>query len=139
MTVLTPEQYGSMRSFVMKFILEGRRIDISDCSLLEFDSDAIGSLYSQLMVRRIKSDLNKTKGLTHLIMAKLGQSQNETSLESRRSLATIAKDVDCGSYKAAKTVIEMLLGKNFPVTQFIENPSVIEDVWLRNNVLECIA
>ena len=141
MTVLTPEQYGSMRSFVMKFILEGRRIDISDCSLLEFDADAIASLYSQLMVRRMKSD-PKNKyggGLTHVIMAKLGQSQNGTSMESRRSLATIAKELDCGSYKAAKTVIEMLLGKHFHVTQFIENPTVIEDVWLRNNVLECIA
>ena len=142
MTVLTPEQYGSMRSFVMKFILEGRRVDISDCSTLEFDADAIASLYSQLMVRRMKSD-PKNKygggGLTHMIMTKLGQHSPGTSWENRQSLAAIAKELDCGSYKAAKTVIEMLLGKNFPVMQFIENPDVIDDVWLRNNVLECIA
>ena len=139
-----------MRSFVMKFILEGRPITASNCCSVDFDADAVGSLYSQLMVRRIKNDANKTKGLIGLILSRLGRSSHggvaggdEGVVGSPKprslQLAAIAKEVNCGSYKAAKVVLESVLGKSVSVAQFIEQPSLLEDVWLRQNVLDCIA
>jgi len=145
MVVFTQEAYGSMRSFVMKFILEGRPIAASNCGSMDFDADAVGSLYSQLMVRRMKNDANKTKGLMGLILSRLGRnncgggSSGGGSTPRPPQLAAIAKELNCGSYKAAKVVLESVLGKGVSVAQFIEQPSLLEDVWLRQNVLDCIA
>ena len=134
--IFTSEEYEAMKLYVSNCIGNGCQPDVKELVKLQlpFDIEAIRSLYNQLMLRRLKSDNLKIKGLTNIILSELTSSSLNT-----QSLTNIAKELNMSSYKAAKIVIEAYVGTSISVPQFIENPHVIKDEMIRLNVLESIS
>ena len=116
----------------MKVILEGRKIKASDCFNSNFCLDSLVSLHSQILVRSAKKGF-VSSNITEEIMSRM-----QCNSKKNVSLVDISRDLGIGSYRAAKLVITFLCGRDVTVANFIENPDLISDKVIRQNIMEGI-
>ena len=116
----------------MKVVLEGRKIKASDCFNCNFCLDSLVSLHSQILVRSAKKG-SVSSNIIGDIMSRM-----QCDSKKNVSLVDISRDLGIGSYRAAKLVITFLCGKDVTVANFIENPDLISDHVIRQNIMEGI-
>jgi len=113
-------------------IREGR--DLSTVSEQWSDSieyNALHSLYSQLMVRRVKQE---TRNFDARRMVEILD-----RVKSGESLFNIAKALGFSSYKLAKLYGECAFDYSFQPARVIENPLMIKDPRIRADILRCLS
>lgn len=109
-----------------------------DLSLLEdewydkMEYNSIFSLFSQLWVRRIKYEIRSfnSSRMTNIIY---------TVINNQKTLYEISVELGFSSYKLAKLFTEQYFGNNFQLSRLIENPSIVENIKLRKDLLQCIS
>lgn len=119
----------------MRAISDGRRIKFSDCANSEHDIDAITSLLGQILLRQRKAGHKSSDAAritTNIISHLRGTQMDKTTL------LDISIELGIGGYKTAKIAIEFLLGKQTSVAKVVENPLLVVNDTIRQDILECI-
>ena len=122
-----------MKDVVMNVILEGRKIKASDCFDCDCDIDSLISLHGQILVRQSRSRKSIGHNVTGMMISKMQCGQKESD-----SLVNISRELGIGSYRAAKLVVTFILGQDVTMAHIIENPNLILDDVIRQNIMECI-
>jgi hypothetical protein len=135
--IVSLEELQRMKRLIYNCIAQGRRISASDCRENLLDFDATTSLFGQFLLRNIKRDTKRID--SYAIYRKIMSNINTENEGSDGSLLDLSNSMNIGSYKLAKLLLENALGKGTTVSTFVESPTLIENEWLRTNLLECIA
>ncbi len=100
--------------------------------LLEHDInyDSFISLRNQLIVRKLKTESKLMESKMKRIITRINRGD---------SLHFISKELSFSSYKLAKLFLEYYFQKSFPIQLFLENPSMISNEILREDLLNCIS
>lgn len=119
----------------MRAISDGRRIKFSDCANSEHEIDAITSLHGQILLRQRKAGYKSYEAArvtTNIISHLRGTQMDKTTL------LDISIELGIGGHTTAKIAIEFLLGKQTSVAKVVENPLLIVNDRIRQDILECI-
>jgi CDAN1-interacting nuclease 1 len=126
--IFTVEQYEAMRSVAQRLIKSKQNISIDDARALNFEYDALMSLYGQLFVRNLKVEIRQ------ITEAKL---QNVVRrVTAGESLLEVATEFNVGSLKFAKLYLEASGYKNIQISALMLEPYQIKDKRIREELLK---
>lgn len=128
--IFTLEQYEDLKLFIMNTIDNNTKLDTSDEIFSKFDYDAVMSLYGQMFVRNLKSEIKFiSDDIMQSITYRVGKGE---------SLLNIAKEFKIGTLKFAKLYLETTKYKHIQISSLPLNPLQIEDERLRYELLSLI-
>jgi hypothetical protein len=134
--MLSADEYRHMRHIALSILNSDQQIPSdtllpSKNSESKFTFDALISLRNQLVVRKLKKE-------SYLIDRMMHDIKNRV-LTNGESLQSIAHSLSFSSYKLAKSFLEIYFNRQMTISLFMENPSIISDIYLREDILNCIS
>ena len=133
--IVKQDEYEKMKAFIMGAIQKGHKITACECGTSQYNVEAVISLHSQLLLRYRKADSKKVVSC-HVKGAILCQLRNNH--KEKTTLHNLSNELGIGGYKMAKIALEMLLEKAVSIPHMIDNPYIVLDDHIREDILKCI-
>lgn len=133
--IVKQDEYEKMKAFIMGAIQKGHKITARECDALQYNVEAVISLHSQLLLRHRKADSKKVIGC-HVKGAVLFQLRNYQ--KEKTTLHSLSNELGIGGYRMAKISSELLLERAVSIPQIVDDPSIILDDHIREDILKCI-
>ena len=123
--------FDDMVSKISSCIRSNQVIQVTDAVDLGVDYDSLISLYSQIFIRQLKTEIRKVSD------------QKMQSVVQRvmcgQSLTDISAEFRVGTFKFAKLYLEAVGKGNLQLSSLVQDPYQIEDIMLRGELLTLIA
>ena len=129
--MLSADEYRHMRKIALSMSNSDQQIPTDLLTDSKFTFDAIISLRNQLVVRKLKKE-------SYLIDRMMNDIKNRV-LTNGESLQSIAHSLSFSSYKLAKSFLELYLNRQITISSFMEDPTIVSDIHLREDILNCIS
>lgn len=130
--MLSVNEYQDMRKIALSILNSDQQMPTDlQTTNSKFTFDALISLRNQLVVRKLKKESYLIDRMMNDIKIRV--------LTNNESLQSIAHGLQFSSYKLAKSFLELYLNRQITISLFMENPSMISDPRLREDILNCIS
>lgn len=127
--------YMNILKFVNESVKFHRGVSVEDALRFDISYEALTSIYSQVHLRFADQTFHKLNnfekdGIMNTIFHRISKGE---------SILAINREFHFGGYKMAKSYIEATLGPNCKVVEFLDNPTIVEDAAIRQDLLRLIA
>ena len=138
-------EYHAMKEVVARLIACGATVSPEECHAQNIDYDALSSLYNQAAVRHMKREAKR--GVDSLLANSCFESlsavrNNSSAPEDTAAMilpSQLAKRLNVGGYKLARVYLECKFGKSTTLAHFLDDPSIVEDRRVREDLLAAMA
>lgn len=129
--IVSQEKYHSMMDIIHNALITHCPVAVMDAITLGVSYDALSSLYRQMFVRKLRSELRLfSNAVKHDVMKRIRNGE---------SLLAISKEFQLGSYKFAMLYVHEVLGRDTQLSAVLYNPELIPDERIRSELLTMIS
>lgn len=142
--IASAAEYCAMKEVVARLLDCGATVSPEECHAQNIDYDALSSLYNQAAVRHMKREAKR--GVDSLLLSGCFELLSHSASQSSSPDAApplpgqLAKNFKVGGYKLTRVYLEAKFGKSQKtVAQFLDDPSIVEDPRVREDLLAAMA